>query len=102
MHRTFYLFLQITALLFTSICFNAAGQKTDTTSVQGKNQQSEEVTAQLKAKAASDRIRLDSIKKHRDSTQVHFFYSDFEKLGTLNIHQNDTALTGFQTYDMLY
>ncbi len=46
-------------------------------------------------------IRLDSIKTNRDSTQVSFFYSDFEKLGALNLHPVDTAITGFQSYDPL-
>jgi hypothetical protein len=47
-------------------------------------------------------LPADSIKKHRDSTHVSFFYSDFETLGNLNLHQNDTAITGFQNFDMLY
>jgi len=50
----------------------------------------------------SNQIFLDSIKKSRDSTQVSFFYSDFEKLGVLRLHPNDTAITGFQNYDPLY
>lgn len=50
----------------------------------------------------SVQIRLDSIKTHRDSTQVSFFYNDFEKLGALNLHPNDTSITGFQSYDPLY
>lgn len=48
------------------------------------------------------RIKLDSIKKHRDSTQVQFFNNDFESLGALNLRANDTAITGVQTYDPLY
>lgn len=48
------------------------------------------------------RIKLDSIKQHRDSTAVSFFYHDFEKLGTLNLHPNDTTITGFQSYDPLF
>jgi len=45
---------------------------------------------------------IDSLKKHRDSTEVSFFYNDFEKLGTLKLHPNDTAITGFQNYDPLF
>lgn len=48
------------------------------------------------------RMKLDSIKQNRDSTEVSFFYHDFEKLGTLNLHPNDTAITGFQSYDPLF
>lgn len=48
------------------------------------------------------KIRLDSLKTHRDSTQVAFFYNDFEKLGALKLHPNDTSITGFQSYDPLY
>jgi len=38
----------------------------------------------------------------RDSTIVSFFNNDFEKLGLLKLHPNDTALNGFQNYDPLY
>jgi hypothetical protein len=38
------------------------------------------------------------IKLKRDSTQVSFFYNDFEKLGSLKLHPCDTSLTGFQNY----
>ena len=40
-------------------------------------------------------------KPRRDSTQVAFFYNDFEKLGSLKLHPGDTALTGFQNYNPL-
>jgi len=50
----------------------------------------------------SNQILLDSIKKSRDSTQVSFFYSDFEKMGIIRLHPNDTSITGFQHYDPLY
>ena len=38
----------------------------------------------------------------KDSTFVSFFYHDFEKFGLLNLKSNDTALAGFQNYDLLY
>jgi hypothetical protein len=41
-------------------------------------------------------------KAPKDSTVVSFFYNDFEKLGQLNTHAYDTAITGFQDYDPLY
>ena len=41
------------------------------------------------------------IKPKRDSTQVSFFYNDFEKLGSLKLHPSDTSLTGFQNYNPL-
>ena len=41
------------------------------------------------------------IKPKRDSTQVSFFYNDFEKLGSLKLHPIDTSLNGFQKYDPL-
>jgi len=44
----------------------------------------------------------DSIPEKQDSTRVLFFYNDFEKLGILNLHANDTATAGFQNYDKLY
>jgi hypothetical protein len=43
-----------------------------------------------------------SAKIRRDSTIVSFFYNDVEKFGQLNLHANDTAITGFQNYDPLY
>ena len=51
---------------------------------------------------ASSNTIYDSISKKSDSTQVSFFYNDFEKLGSLNLHANDTATSGFQNYDKLY
>ena len=38
----------------------------------------------------------------RDSTIVSFLYNDFEKIGLLNMHAYDTALSGFQNYDPQY
>ena len=102
MHRSFYTFLIITNFLLTGIHLVVSAQQPDTTKTHITEQPSEESLAKKKLVAALNKARLDSIKKHRDSTQVHFFYSDFEKLGTLNLHQNDTALAGFQTYDLLY
>lgn len=53
-------------------------------------------------KARIRKIQLDSIKRHRDSTQVLYFNNDFETLGALNLRVIDTAITGFQNYDPLY
>lgn len=50
----------------------------------------------------SIQARLDSIRLNTDSTRVAFFFNDFEKLSKLNLHPNDTAITGFQHYDPLY
>ncbi len=66
-----------------------------------------DTAAQRKAAIAIERTRLnritiDSIRKHRDSTSVSYFYSDFEKLGALKLYPNDTAITGFENYDQLY
>ena len=43
----------------------------------------------------------DSLKVKKDSTQVSYFYNDVERFGLLNLHPNDTAITGFQNYDPL-
>ncbi|HNW75186.1 MAG: hypothetical protein PHP04_12025 [Bacteroidales bacterium] len=59
-------------------------------------------TAQTQDQTRSNKIRLDSIKKHRDSTRVFFFNNDFESIGSLNLHANDTAIAGFQNYDPLF
>jgi len=88
--------------MLIGICLNAHAQQTDTTRVIPVNKLSGEDPETLHATAVANKILADSIKKHRDSTQVHFFYSDFEKLGKLNIHQNDTAIDGFQNFDLLY
>ncbi len=100
MHCNFKRFLQITTLLLMGASLFA--QQPDTSRVQLKSPPSTVDTSQSLASALAAKIIADSIKKHRDSTQVLFFYSDFEKLGKLNLHQNDTALAGFQDYDMLY
>ncbi len=55
-----------------------------------------------KNQSLSNKIRLDSIKRHRDSTRVFFFNNDFESIGSLNLHANDTAIAGFQNYDPLF
>jgi len=49
-----------------------------------------------------DSLKIKPKKPTRDSTIVSFFYNDFEKLGLLKLHPNDTALNGFQNYDPLY
>ncbi len=54
------------------------------------------------AQVLKNKIAIDSIKKHRDSTQVSYFYGDFEKLGKLHLHPNDTAIIGFENYNQLY
>jgi len=58
----------------------------------------------LVSEASAFKSPADSLKRkpHRDSTMVSFFYNDFEKFGRLNLHPNDTAITGFQNYDILY
>jgi len=50
----------------------------------------------------ADSVKVKPPKPPRDSTIVSFFYNDFEKLGMLNLHPNDTAIAGFQNYDPLY
>ncbi len=42
------------------------------------------------------------VKPKKDSTYVSFFYNNFERYGLLNLKSNDTALAGFQNYDLLY
>jgi hypothetical protein len=98
----FYRFLQITALLMLGISLNTYSQLPDTAKSEQRKTESADSILKAQRTAASNKILLDSIKKHRDSIQVLFFYSDFEKLGKLNLHQNDTALDGFQNYDLLY
>ncbi|HTX87557.1 MAG TPA: putative porin [Bacteroidales bacterium] len=44
----------------------------------------------------------DSLKAHKDSTIVSYFYNDVEKFGQFNLHPNDTAITGFQNYNPLF
>jgi hypothetical protein len=102
MHCNFNYFLQITALLMMGAFLNAHSQQPDTSRIQPIDTLNALNSVNLRSSAAANKILIDSIKKHRDSTQVFFFYSDFEKLGKLNLHQNDTAITGFQTYDLLY
>ncbi|MCX6306356.1 MAG: hypothetical protein NT040_15430 [Bacteroidetes bacterium] len=92
----------LTALIILGICMNAFSQQPDTSNILRKKQLSEEEAENLRASAATNKMLVDSIKKHRDSTQVFFFNSNLEKLGPLDLHQNDTALTGFQNYDLLY
>jgi hypothetical protein len=41
-------------------------------------------------------------KTKKDSTLVMFFYNNVEKFGQLDLHPNDTTITGFQNYDPLY
>lgn len=56
-------------------------------------------------KADTPKTRIsgtDSIAKRRDSSKVTYFYSNFEKLGKLVLIQKDTALDGFQNYDILF
>lgn len=42
------------------------------------------------------------VKSKNDSSLVYYFYNDVEKFGTIRLHPNDTAITGFQNYDPLY
>ncbi|MDP1623595.1 MAG: putative porin [Bacteroidales bacterium] len=75
MRCNLYRSLPATALLIMGMYLNTFAQQADST----KNQQ-----------------------KVTDSSQVYFFNNDFEKLGSLNLHQNDTALAGFQNYNRLF
>ncbi len=102
MHLNLLRFLFVTLLLLALSVHAFAQQQTDSSSVSQKRNRT---TAEQEEPGQPDRqnkVLLDSIKKHRDSTAVSFFYSNFEKLGPLDLHQNDTSLTGFQTYDFLY
>ena len=94
-------FFQLTLFLIIGVWINTLAQQTDSAMLQ-RHHPPAQTTKDHKPSAAETKILLDSIKKHRDSTSVLFFYSDFEKLGMLNLHQNDTALTGFQNFDLLY
>ena len=102
MHCNISRFVQFAILILTGICLNSRAQIPDTAKAQPKTTRPTESTAEFGPSPDANKMLLDSLKKHRDSTQVMFFYSDFEKLGPLDVHQNDTALTGFQTYDLLY
>lgn len=102
MHCNFNRSLQITILLLLGIFVNSHAQQTDTADVKPKQNFPTENSEKIGLSASANKFLLDSIKKHRDSSQVFFFYSDFEKLGKLNLYQNDTAITGFQDYDMLF
>ena len=44
----------------------------------------------------------DSLKVKKDSTLVRYFLNDFERFGTLELHMEDTTLTGVQIYDPLF
>lgn len=46
-------------------------------------------------------VKKDSLKSHKDSTRVSYFFNDFEKLGTPRLHSLDTTITGYQNYDPL-
>lgn len=92
----------LTSLLLLGICMKALSQGNDTTRVQHTTIISSEDPEASRQSAKTNKILADSIKKHRDSTQVLFFYNNFEKFGMLDLRQNDTALTGFQNYDLLF
>ena len=87
----------------TFIVKDTAAMAKDTTAV-GKSKKTKGKTTPTLSptQIIANKIKLDSLKKHRDSTQVSFFYSAFEKLGALDLHSSDTAITGFQNYDPLY
>jgi hypothetical protein len=95
-------FLIIAVLLILLIGNNTFAQLPDTTKTSGIQNESDTNSRDTRPSAITNKALLDSLKKHRDSSQVFFFYKDFEKLGILNLHQNDTALTGFQNYDLLF
>jgi hypothetical protein len=44
----------------------------------------------------------DSLSVEQDSSNVYYFYSDFERAGNPRIFSSDTALENFQNYDPLY
>jgi len=95
------LFLLFLTGLLIILGNSAFTQQSDTTSSNSPAKSNFDNAAALK-KATANKILVDSIRKYRDSSQVLFFYSDFEKLGKLNLHQNDTSLSGIQIYDLLY
>lgn len=81
---------------------DTVAKKADSAKIDKKKKRTSVTKTLTPEQIISNQIRLDSIKKSRDSTAVTFFYSDFEKLGLLRLHQNDTAITGFQNSDALY
>ncbi|MFZ4523524.1 MAG: putative porin [Bacteroidales bacterium] len=95
-------FLPVTALFLLGFAITAIAQQPDSTKTRRQAISSGESTEEHRTTLNDNRILIDSIKKHRDSTRVLFFYNDLEKLGALNLHQNDTTLAGFQNYDLLY
>jgi hypothetical protein len=101
MHKNHCHPLSIILVFLLGICLNAYSQKADTSGIHSQGH-SRPDTAQVNPPPfTTTAVQADSIKKKRDSTQVFFFYNDFETLGTLNLHQNDTSLAGFQNYDIL-
>ena len=102
MHQYFRLLLPITILLLLSCGLKSYSQTADTTKHSAKDSTDRIKAARNQEQARLNRIAIDSIKKHRDSTEVSYFYSDFEKLGALKLHPNDTAITGFENYNQLY
>ena len=77
-------------------------QTIDTTFQQKKDSVTHSTSHLSPQQILRNRIALDSIKKHRDSTQVSFFNCDFEKWGALRLHPNDTSITGFENYNQLF
>ncbi len=102
MHYSFNHFLPLAILLFISCTLNGYSQSTDTIHPQETDSARNQRSAVSQQQAILNRIAIDSIKKHRDSTEVSYFNSDFEKLGSLKLHPNDTAITGFENYNQLF
>lgn len=102
MHAKLFRFLIAASFPIATFCMSGYAQKPDSTRVQEKKISPAEYAEETPQDSAVIRVAADSLKKLADSTQVSFFYSDFEKLGKLNLRPNDTALTGFQNYDPLY
>jgi hypothetical protein len=102
MYCNFNHLLHITALLLTCCCLNGYSQSTDTLQIQNKDTAAVRKAALSQQQMMRNRMTLDSIKRNSDSTAVFYFTGDFEKLGSLQLHPIDTAITGFENYDPLY
>ncbi|MEI6436373.1 MAG: putative porin [Bacteroidota bacterium] len=109
-----FLFIQILVIF---CFFNVVGysQSSDTSSIRidtvrsksirqkSSSKKSDSLALSFETEATSQsKLRKDSLFKHRDSTRVSYFHSNFEKLGKLILITNDTAIEGFQNYDPLF
>lgn len=88
----------ITACLLASIASGTAyAQKPDPASVRQEADANPRPPSPALVKRTDD-----SLQKRRDSTRVYYFTGNFERLKSLDLHTQDTAITGFQSYDILY